>query len=526
MRNRRLAAPAPSVSDGGLERDSASPSLPGDAGSAERNRVFEVRIALHNGLKLAGSLIATWSVALIVKLQVPIHLGPIRQGHFSFAESFATLFFIFIGLGVDTYIIKEVSVRPRHASDLVGGVVALRAVISIVLLAAIAGSLKATGRVGEILPTALVFGVANFGISTNATLSAVLQATGHAGRVATANVVGKAVWGAGTLLGLYLHAGLVLLALPVLAAELLKAAMLVPFAHVNAGLRYRIDRGAVRTAVVSSVPYFVNGLALGAYGGLGMSALEFLRHDEREVGWFSAVQNLAGLCALLTPLMTWVLMPLLARAHARSEAEAMAALRRALEALIVVVAPMTVLMSAGADVLVHVAFGDKYAPATTGLSILSLVFVMTYVDTTLATGLITMGRGWSVTLVSVGSVFVNAALMFAFVPLGRCLLSPGGECAGAAASVIVTEVFVMLALISRFPKSPLDRRSVSALAKSALTGGIVLVLDRQIRSWGAVRLAGDAVIYAAMAASLRIVSLDDLRSAVGILRSSRGSAKH
>jgi hypothetical protein len=109
--------------------------------------------------------------------------------------------------------------------------------------------------------------------------------------------------------------------------------------------------------------------------------------------------------------------------------------------------------------LVRVAFGDAFAPATTGLSILSLVFVMTYVDTTLATAQAVVGKGWSVTLVSAGSVLVDAALVVVFVPIGRHLLGTGGECAGAAASVIATEVFVLVAMVSRFEAPPLDGRT-------------------------------------------------------------------
>jgi O-antigen/teichoic acid export membrane protein len=493
-----------------------------DGPEIQRRRTRDLRIALKNGLNLAGSLVITWSVALIVRLQVPAHLGPIRQGHFGFAESFAGMFFTVVGLGIDTYIIKEVSVRPRHASDVVGGVFVFRAALSVLLLAAIAVSLRASGRAGEILPAALVFGLANLVMSVNSTLSAVLQATGHSGRVAVASVAGKVVWGVGMLLGLYYHTALVLLALPVLVGELLKALMLGPFAHYKADLRYRVDAGQVRIAIGASVPYFVSALALGVLGGLGMSVLEFLSHDEREVGWFAADQNLGGLCLLLTPLLTWVAMPLLSRAYQRSEKETLFLLSRTLEALIVVIAPMTVLISAGADILIHIAFGDKYAPAGVGLSILSLVFVVTYVNTMLSIGLITMGRGWSVTLVSIGSVFVSATLMLAIVPLGRRLLIPGGECAGAAASVILTELCVTAALVSRFSTSPLDRRTLRAFAKSLLAGAAVLVTDRQLHSVGAIRLAADAVLYAAIALVLQLVSVQDLRRAWSVVRTRGG----
>jgi O-antigen/teichoic acid export membrane protein len=500
------------------------PVLPAADGTpGHKTQAHEVALAVRNGIKLGASLILTWSVAMIVKLQVPAHLGPLRQGHFGFAESFAVLFFTCLGLGVDVHIMKEAAVRPKYATEVVGGLFALRAIMSVAIMAAMTATLWVTRRPVEIVLTAAVFGLAYMVIANNGTLMIVLQAAASVGRVAIANVATKILWGAGLLLGLRLDAPLPILASALTSAELLKTAMLVPAARREAGLVYRLDVKAVRRAVVASVPYFVNNLALGVLGSLGVSVLEFVGRDEREVGWYVADLNVSYLCMLLTPLLGWVIMPMLSRAFARSEAEGLEILRRSLEALVLLVAPITVLTSAGSDVLVHVAFGDKFAPAAVGLSILSLVFVMTYLDTMLAIALTISGRGWSVTLVSVGSVFVNAALMVVFIPVGRRLIGAGGECAGAAASIIATEVCVFLAMVSRFKQSPLDGRIIRAFVKSVIVGAAVFLADRQLRRLGSVRVCIDAVLYLAMALGLRVVRIADLRSVVRLVRSRRAS---
>ncbi len=457
-------------------------------------------------------------MALIVKLQVPAHLGPIRQGHFGFAESFAMMFFTTLGLGVDTYIAKEVAVRPAHASDVVGGVFALRVAMSFVLLAAMSGVLWATGRSGEILFTAVIFGVINLLTTLNGTLGIVLNTTARVGAAAIANIVGKIVWGVGLLIGLHFDASLVVLALPGLLGESLRVAIMVPANRRVAGLRYRIETAIVRRALIESLPYFVNALALGVLSSLGMSVLEFVRVDPREVGWFAGAQNVAYLCGLLTPLLGWVAMPMLSRAFARSQTEGLAVLRRVIEALVVVIVPLTMLMSAGSDVFIHFAFGDKYAPAHVGLSILSLVFVMTYMDTMLGMALIIMGKGWSVTVISVGAVFVTGGLMFVFVPLGRHWIGEGGECAGAASAVIASEACVLVAMLTRFREFPLDARDIRMLLKSVGLAVVVLVIDRHIRALGAARLVVDALLYTCVALAIGIVKIRDVRSVIQVVR--------
>jgi O-antigen/teichoic acid export membrane protein len=497
-----------------VESDSPAPG--------ENVQTSEMAVALRNGLKMGGSLLVTWSVALIVKLHVPAHLGPVRQGHFGFAESFATMFFAVLGFGVDVHIIKEVAVRPRYGSDIIGGIFVLRALTSIALFAAMGVVLVVTGRPPDVIAAAFVFGASCLLMAVNASLGAVLQAISKVGPAVVANIATKALWGAGLLLALRFDAPLAVLAMPALVGEILRAAILVWATRRDAKLEYRIDVPAVRLAMAESAPYFVNALALGVLSSLGMSVLGFIRVDEREVGWFSAVQNVAYLCMLLSPLLYWVVMPLLSRAHARSNDEAMAVLRRCIEGIVVPIVPLTALLSAGSDIFIHLAYGGKYDPAATGLSILSLVFIMTYLNMMLSMDLIILGRGWSVTLISISSVFVTAAFMLIFVPLGRRLLGEGGECAGAATAVISSEACVLAAMISRFDKFPLDARNLQVIGKSIALAIGMLILDRHLRMFGIARLAVDVVLYASAALAIQVVRIDDVKTVVALIKTRKG----
>jgi len=490
----------------------------------EQLRAREWATALRNGLKMGGSLLITWSVALIVKLRVPAHLGPVRQGEFGFADSFAAMFFAVLGLGIETHLIKEAAVRPKYASDIVGGVLVLRVLISLVIFPAMAVVLWVTGRSGGVLTAVIVFGAGYHLMAVNATLGAVLQANSRVGPAVVANILTKVLWGAGLLLGLRLNASLPLLALPVVVGEALRAAILIG-ATKSGGLEFRVDVRAVRTALLESVPYFINGLALGILGNLVMSVLGFVSHDPREVGWFSSVQNLASLCMLLSPALFWVVMPLLARAHARSEEEGMAVFRRSLETLVIAITPITVLVSAGSDFLIRTAFGEPFAPAATGLSILSLVFIMTYANMMFANCLIILKKGWSVTVISISSVFVTSVFMLLFVPLWRRLLGPGGECAGAASAVIASEAYVVLAMVTRFRRFPLDARNLLVFGKTMALATFILILDRRLRFLGPPRLIVDAILYLVLAFAIGAIRIQDIVQMLRLLRRRDDDAK-
>ena len=88
-----------------------------------------------------------------------------------------------------------------------------------------------------------------------------------------------------------------------------------------------------RPSLINSLPYYVNRIALTVYANVDVIVVSMVSNNT-EVGFYSGAQNIAGLSMFISPLIGWVLMPLLARAGARSEEEMFALLRRAIELVI------------------------------------------------------------------------------------------------------------------------------------------------------------------------------------------------
>jgi len=489
-----------------------------DSDHGETHR--DVSVAFRNALKLGLSLIATWAVALGVRFILPRYLGPERFGQYSWAESTAALAFLFAGLGLDTYIQREVSVRPKHASDFFGGAVMVRAIISAVLLVGLFVFAATTDPDPEIRLALVVFGVTQALVVMNASLAALLQASTKVSGLAVANVVTKLVWGVGVIAVVQGTSRYAILALPLLFGELLKSALLWPTVRRELSLKMVINRPETRLVLVASIPFFVNTISYTMGNKLDITLLKSFSSKE-EVGYYSAAQNIASLAMLLAPLEGWVITPLLTRAVKRSEDEFFAILRRAIEGILVLAIPATMLISFGASFWMRVACGQKYLPGAGSLEQLAPSFVFTYAAVLLATALIILKRSWTVTLISLSRVALQPILMWLVVPWASRRWGLGGAGMGDALVFTFLEMYVTAMFLFFLGRRAFDQRSIVALVKSMLALGVTYGVHHFLERFGPLRLVVDALAYAVLVLALGAVKIGDVRWVIDMIRKRR-----
>lgn len=469
--------------------------------------------ATRNALKLGGSLLGTWGIAMAMRFLLPRYLGPERFGALSFADAFTATFFVALGLGVDLYVRKQVSVRPDHASDFFGGTFVLRVGLSAAIMAVMAIAMHAMNRPPEIRRVVYIFAIAQFFVAANATLSALLHAKGRVGGMSVLAVATKIVWAAGVLLAIAIGAGLWGFAVAYLISEAIESFVLFALASRHLGLVFRIDVAATKAMVLFSLPYYLNTFATTAYGKLDVTVLAIVG-TSREVGWYAAASAIAGLALLATPLIGWVLMPTLARAAARSHDELFARIRRSTELILAVAIPAALFLSLGAELGVRTLFGDAFAPAALALRILAPTFVVTYVAIIYAITLLMLERAWTLTAISIGGLAVNLLLNVALIRRSMALFGEGGGGAGCALAMLGTELFVTSVMVSIVGRRAIDRRTLGAVAKSLAACALVTGVDHLAASLGWARLFVDAVVYLSVVIATGALRVRQLASVV------------
>jgi len=455
-------------------------------------------LAIRNALTLGGALILTWSIALGIRVVLPRHLGPVLFGTLNFAEAFSATCFVVLGLGIDQYVRKEVAVHPEHASDFYGGVTVARLILTAFIFGFIALVMSLTHRPVEVRNVVYLYAATQLMVTANTTLGALLHAKGRVRGMSALSVATKIVWAAGVLWAVAVNAGLWAYGAAYFASEAIEVVALSWLAKAHLRLVFRVDVAATKVMLVSSLPYAVTAIATTAYLKLDVSLLEFSA-GSREVGLYGASSAVAGLTLLLTPIIGWVLTPMLARAAARSQEELFKHVCRSMELILSVAIPASLLINLGADFLIHVIFGAVYARAAMALRVQSLMFVLTYVAIVYGMTMIMREKAWKFAWISLGGLVVNSVLNLVFLQFSVAWLGEGGGGTGCAVAMLGTEIFVTLWMGTALKGRAFDARSIGTVAKSLAICGVVVGAHVMLASIGPARLAVDGVLYLVLA---------------------------
>jgi O-antigen/teichoic acid export membrane protein len=480
--------------------------------SAER----EGRTALQNAVKLAASLLLTWGVALVVTFKLPKYLGPLHLGWYRYGYEYAATLAVFLHFGVDTYISREIPVRPKHASDFFGGV-ALARLLTLVPLFAF-GWWHLGHKLPEERLAAALFGLTQVFIVMNLTFQQILQAASTVGRLAVANVVAKVLWGGGILAAVVAKAPFWFLPLPMLASEMMKAGFLYYAAKESIGLEFRLDLAQTKQVLRTSLPFFI---AIGAvYIGASFDVVllrELVPNGSEEVGWYSAAREIARLSAMMMPVLTGVLVPMMSRAMHSNEEEFNRLVRRGMEGVCVVSMPLTLLLALSAKFAIGFILKEAFLPAHYSLEWLAPTFVLAYVNSLLWLALMIMKRSWTISAVSIAGTAILPVLILISAPLTRGT-GDGKMGMGVAMALSAREAILAMVYLVIVGKRAVDARAMSAIVKSLGICGVVVAAHIAMASLGDVRLLLDALLYGILALGLRVIRIGDVINLLKLIK--------
>ena len=426
--------------------------------------------AARSAVTLGTALMITSGVALGVRLLLPRLLGPSAFGELRLAESFAEMVFVILTLGVDQQLRREAAIDAARARRYLTGLTLWRAGLAVVVIAASAAVLWATGATTHIIQVFLVLALAQTLLVVNNSFAAYEHAAGDVSWLARTNFGIKLVWAAAIVAALTGLGSAIAVAIAGASIEALRCVWLLTRGVRVHGFLLQPDLRLAGAAITASLPYFVHLFAHSLYARLGIGWLGAVSTGT-EVGLFGAAATFAGVALLGMPLLSWVLVPAAARAAAGSSTQFEDLVAGALRTSLLGAVPLVFVFHVTAPELLALAFGDAYRPAATTLRLLAPTFALAYVATICAIVLLQREQVRLVATISLGGLILTAGLDAWLVPVY------GAD--GAALATLITEVIVTTLLVRAarpaWHRSHLGR-SVTALAGASAIGALVFAL--------------------------------------------------
>jgi O-antigen/teichoic acid export membrane protein len=384
----------------------------GGSSGGERSDVR--RVATSTAFGLAGR-VAVLLLGLASVVVTTRYLGPGDYGRFALALSFVQLFGVLADAGLTTIVVRELAARPERAPVVLGSALALRSVLAVAAAGAAALAALLMPYPPEVRVAVLIAGVPMILGLLNSAFVAVLQADLRAGRIAVADVAGRAA----ALAAVVVVAALDLGFYAVVGAAGVGAAVTLALTSWLARSwlpeRPRAERATMRRLLAGAAPLGA-ALALNEAYFRADALIISLSRPFEELGLYALAWRVGELTATLPAALLVSVFPLLARYVATADPRTAAALRTAGDALIYVAVAIAVGGALGAPELARALGGDGFGGAATPLRILLVAAAIGFVSGLYGHALIARNKQLAALWLNVLALVLNVALNVALVP--------------------------------------------------------------------------------------------------------------
>jgi O-antigen/teichoic acid export membrane protein len=455
-------------------------------------------LIIRGGALRLGSYVGIVVLSVLSTALLTRHLGVTMFGHYTTVISLVSVVSVITDAGMSNLGTREYAMRvgaDREAllSDLLGLRVSLT-LVGVLLASAFA---LAAGYDAALLAGTIVAGLATVVLVFQHTLSIPLSASLRIGAISALELTRQLLTVAAIVILIALGAGVFALLAVALAVNLvlvpLTAALVRGQISMRLHLRPRRWLGLMRLTV-----YFALATAVGTIYVYTAQILTSLVASEHQSGLFAASFRVFVVAAGVPGLLVGGALPMLARA-ARDDRDRLGyALQRIFEVSLILGVAAAVGMLAGAQFVIAVIAGPKFAASAAGLRVLGIAMIASFLT-----------AGWGFALISVkryrALLLANAAAFVVSCVLTLSLAATNGADGAALATLCGEATLAIASLIALIRHQPELRPRLAAVPKVALAAAPAVAIALAPGLSSIVRALLALVAYALIIALTRAV---------------------
>ena len=466
------------------------------AGTGSVSKAGKVVTTVQRIAKNAAALYAGQGVVALLTLLLSVflarELGSSALGKWAFAVNFTAIAAVFLDLGFDTLIVREVARDRSSSSKYVGNIVIMKVVLSIFVFGLIALVVSLMNFPHDTTLAVLILGVYIILNALSAVFMQIFQAFERMEYSASLSVFGQLITTSVGLTFIFSGHGVVAVASACAIGGLLK--LIVSFLLCSK----RFTKPHIEVDLDFWKSTAKSGLAVAM---LPMSAIISVRTDtiilslmktDAEVGWYNAANILPLGLGDIPMILMFALLPLMSTSFLTSPSSLRTIYQKSLTFLFMLGLAMAAGMCLLSGRIIPLLYGDQFQPSVVVLQMLSWRLFLTFLSIPLSFTLISMNKQNQMAIAVALSAVTNIVLNLILIPP----LSYKGAAIAALVTGAVTFTFCFYMVSKHLYRLPLHRLAIKPLIACLAMGMLVY--------WGK---AINLVLLIGLAAALYFVIL-------------------
>jgi len=490
------------------------------------------RLVIKNTAIQGGSQLVTWSLTWVLLVLLPRYLGDAAYGKLFFAVSYGTLFSMLINLGINTYLVREVSIlnpwledaqeggqKSRQLQALLSNTFTMKLALTLLVYGLLAGLIYLLPYDDLTRRAVLIIGVATCLGSLTLAMGSAFQGLQIMLVPNVALILEKIIVTAGCAFLLLTGHSLLPVCWVYLAGSLVSFAATLALLLRKVPIRLVWDAAWMRRIFLGSLPFLIWVVFGEIYVRIDVFMLSLMTSDD-VVGWYGAAFRVYSALLFIPHVLNTAVFPAMTRMGARAEEgeEFQRATRRLMNLLLFVSVPVAAGTYAVAGPFTTLLYGPgPFENSVPCLELFSASILLVCVDVLLGSVLIARGKEKSWSFMAIAAALFNPLLNLIFIPYTQRAYGNGGI--GAAAATVLTEALMMAGALWLLPAGVLCRQNLVTFLKAALlSGAMVAGLQRLPLPHAAWMVLAGSVFYVVFALLIRVIPREDvahLRHALG-----------
>ncbi len=454
----------------------------------------------------------TWVLTWILIVYLPRYLGDEGFGKLFFATSFGFLCAMFINLGINTYLIKEVARNREKGPKLLANVLSIELVFSLVVLGVMVVIARFMNLSAEGLNATYIIGLSTVVGALGTNFASYFQGMEKAYIPATALIIEKVLVTTLCVLALTAGYGLITVCWIMLLGTTVQTLFTATVLYRKIPFGITFNRAVAKKVIVGSAPFLIWVIFSEIYIRIDVIMLQTMTGED-VVGWYGAAFRLYATLLFIPNIFVTTVFPALTKKFTDPGETANVATRRTLNLMLFVSVPLGLGTTMIATHIVALIYGlSEFAHAVENMQIFGFCIIFVCIDVVLGTVLIANDKQKVWSYAAILAALLNLGCNFILIPITQRHMGNGGY--GAAISTLITEIFMMGAAIKLMPAGIFTRASLRTTLKAIVAGSAMVMavsfLPEMTPVLGLIVTIGvGGAVYLTVALGLRILPKED-----------------